>query len=319
MGSVAFKWDQLSQEIPIIPICNMTLEITFLPLLPHLSWAYGLPALIRVALTKQQCFLLVPSQFQWIKISNTNVPNAFPNVPYYLLVYIRSWKKVRIFHVHIFCDIHIITFSAVSQRPVANFTKEVNPRLTTRPLKSNGGLVKLGLTSLVGHWLVNTSNFTPNIILNFMTKLYLSQNQVLRTQSQANQKLRTSIALVLYKRFLLSTPSQCRKIMGNENTLLHVSWNQFSEYRFKWEHSRLSYLHLSFISGDSSRGHTTAMHRGLALRTFFAFLQQIRLSKKYFLKWIIVFPTILTARISSGMSASLIHRWNNEKNHLHGA
>ena len=32
---------------------------------------------------------------------------------------------------------------------VACFTKEVNPSLTKPPLDTNGGLVKLGLTSLV--------------------------------------------------------------------------------------------------------------------------------------------------------------------------
>ena len=34
-------------------------------------------------------------------------------------------------------------------RPVASFTKEVNPRLAKRPLKTNGRLANLGLTSLV--------------------------------------------------------------------------------------------------------------------------------------------------------------------------
>ena len=33
--------------------------------------------------------------------------------------------------------------------PVASFTKEVNPRLAKRPLKTNGRLAHLGLTSLV--------------------------------------------------------------------------------------------------------------------------------------------------------------------------
>ena len=32
---------------------------------------------------------------------------------------------------------------------VASFTKQVNPRLTKRPLKTNGRLANLGLTSLV--------------------------------------------------------------------------------------------------------------------------------------------------------------------------
>ena len=33
--------------------------------------------------------------------------------------------------------------------PVASFTKEVNPRLAKRPLKTNGRLANLGLTTLV--------------------------------------------------------------------------------------------------------------------------------------------------------------------------
>ena len=33
--------------------------------------------------------------------------------------------------------------------PVASFTKEVNPRLAKRPLKTNGRLANRGLTSLV--------------------------------------------------------------------------------------------------------------------------------------------------------------------------
>ena len=35
------------------------------------------------------------------------------------------------------------------QLPVASFTKEVNPRLAKRPLKTNGRLANLELTSLV--------------------------------------------------------------------------------------------------------------------------------------------------------------------------
>ena len=40
-------------------------------------------------------------------------------------------------------------FKMSSVSPVASFTKEFNPRLAKRPLKTNGRLANRGLTSLV--------------------------------------------------------------------------------------------------------------------------------------------------------------------------
>ena len=42
-----------------------------------------------------------------------------------------------------------ISLSRTAQLPVASFTKEVNPWLAKRPLKTNGRLANLGLTSVV--------------------------------------------------------------------------------------------------------------------------------------------------------------------------
>ena len=42
-----------------------------------------------------------------------------------------------------------IRINSQIQIPVASFTKEVNPRLAKRPLKTNGRLANLGLTTLV--------------------------------------------------------------------------------------------------------------------------------------------------------------------------
>ena len=43
----------------------------------------------------------------------------------------------------------VIFYNSLHTFPMAPFTKEVNPRLTKRPLKINGRLANRGLTSLV--------------------------------------------------------------------------------------------------------------------------------------------------------------------------
>ena len=45
--------------------------------------------------------------------------------------------------------LHHVTITAVFIGSVACFTKKVNPRLAKRPLKTNGRLANLELTSLV--------------------------------------------------------------------------------------------------------------------------------------------------------------------------
>ena len=57
--------------------------------------------------------------------------------------------------------------SPLKLRPVASFTKEVNPRLAKRLLKTNGRLANRGLTSLVKEATagVITSHIKPRVWL----------------------------------------------------------------------------------------------------------------------------------------------------------
>ena len=60
-------------------------------------------------------------------------------------------------------------FTNISVSPVPSFTKEVNPRLTKCPLKTNGRLANRGLTSLVKEatgikWVKRTPHIRPSTI-----------------------------------------------------------------------------------------------------------------------------------------------------------
>ena len=74
--------------------------------------------------------------------------------------------------------------------PVASFTKEVNPRLAKRPLKTNGHLANRGLTSLVKEATANW--FLGNI---FQWNLY--QNTTIFIEENAFENVVSKMATIL--------------------------------------------------------------------------------------------------------------------------
>ena len=82
-------------------------------------------------------------------------------------------------------EVFAVFFANAFQLIVASFTKEVNPRLAKRPLKSNGPLANRGLTSLV---IEATGSLNNHIVLKFDRHLHNSAYQTAERSDHSKYK-----------------------------------------------------------------------------------------------------------------------------------